>query len=176
MNFPKENGLCITCGDKDKCPISEMLPKWRAILAEHGEDVKDIRHDLWYEYSIDEPDVDEEDDGVMWCPMYHEQLRVKAAAWIRNDGITTTGKSHAEILKKCPFGTCKAGSVSGFIDNHDRFINREEAYKIALEAGQLRLEKIRKRGEYLLSEEIWSNSENGDYDYSEEQGYFKKDN
>jgi hypothetical protein len=175
MSFPKENGLCITCADKDKCPVAEMLPKWKEILAEHGEDAKDIRPDLWDEYSIDEPDVDDFDDGVMWCAMYYEQLHVKAAAWIRNDGITTTGKSHAEILKKCPFGTCKAGSVSGFIDSNDQFISRERAYKIALEAGQLRLEKIRKRGNYLLSEEIWSDAENGDWAYDENEGYILKE-
>lgn len=175
MEFPKENGLCITCADKDECPIAEMLPKWRDIKAEHGEQVIELRPDLWDEYSIEEPDIDEEDDGVMWCPMYHEEISITYAAYIRNDGVTTKGKSHADIIKICPYGTCKTGSISGFIDSNGKFVDRFEAYKIALAVGQLQPEKMEPKNRiYLLSEDIWSNVSNGDYDYDEEQGYVLK--
>lgn len=106
--------------------------------------------------------------------MYYAKRRVKAAAYIRTDGELATGRSHAEIIKASPYGTCKGDSVSGFIDNHDQFISREVAWKIAKEAGQLVLAKIVKRGEYLLSEEIWSDRENGQWTYDYENGEYVK--
>ena len=96
---------------------------------------------------------------------------VKRAAYIRNDGVIAVGRSHYEIIRDSPKGTCKAGATSGFVDNNDKFITREEAYQIALKAGQLVLEKIVKNGDYLLSEEIWSDRENGKWTYDEELGY-----
>jgi len=171
MNFPLNNGICLTCADKNNCPVGEMLPKWKEILAEY-KDPKMERPDLFDEFSIDEPDV--EDGIITWCPMYYEKLHVKAAAYIRSDGVLATGRSHAEIIHASPYGTCKAGSTSGFIDSNDQFISRERAYRIALEAGQLVLSKIRKRGNYLLSEEIWSDTENGQWTYDEKEGYVKR--
>ena len=67
--FPKQKGLCTKCKDADNCQIAEMLPKWREILDEYGADVQDLRPDLWDEYSIDEPDV--KNDEVTWCPMFY---------------------------------------------------------------------------------------------------------
>ena len=127
---------------------------------------------LFDEFSIDKPTV--EDGIITWCPMHYERRRVKAAAYVRSDGELVTGKCHADIIKASPYGTCKAGSTSGFIDNHDQFISREVAWKLALEARQIKIEKIRKRGEYLLSEEIWSDVDNGDWTYDEEKGYILK--
>ncbi len=68
MEFPKDKGLCIICADKDNCPMAEMLPVWRGICAEYGDDVKTLRPDLWDEYSIEEPAV--KNDAVHWCPMF----------------------------------------------------------------------------------------------------------
>ena len=170
--FPKNNGICLTCEDKDDCPMDDLLRDWHTILREHGDNVKEIRPDLWDEYSIDDPAIDE-DGAVTWCPQYYEIRRVKKAAYIRNDGVLATGKSHYEIIHNSPKGTCKAGSVSGFVDNYNNFMTREEAYQIALKAGQLVLDKIVKNGEYLLSEEIWSDRENGQWTYDEKKGYIK---
>ncbi len=176
MDFPLDNGICLICDDKNNCPMTKMLPEWREFQDRYGEN---IPADIWDEYSIDEPDV--VDGEITWCPMHHvcgmpKVHKIAHAAYIRNDGITTKGKSHSDILKMCPYGTCKEGSVSGFIDNKGHFVDRETAYEIALAAGQLQPEKMRpKNRKYLLSEDIWSNVSNGDYDYDEKQGYVFKE-
>lgn len=175
MELPKENGLCITCSVQDECSMVEMLSKWRDIKAEYGDNIES-RPDLWDEYSIEEPDIDKEDDGVMWCPMYHNEIMISHAAYIRNDGITTKGKSHSDIIKICPYGTCKTGSISGFIDSDDKFVDRFKAYKIAVRAKQVKLERMKPTNRvYLLSEDIWSNVSNGDWTYNEFLGYIKKE-
>ena len=93
---------------------------------------------------------------------------IKAAAWKRNDGIISIGKSHADIIKICPYGTCKEGSISGFITSTNRFIDRFEAAKIAVDSGQISKDiEIKNCG--LLSENIWADS---NYDYNEEKGYY----
>jgi len=172
MKLPLNNGICLTCADIKCCPMTKMLPEWENILVEHGEEIKDARPDLFDEFSIDVPII--EDGIIKWCPMHYEKRKVKAAAYIRNDGVLAIGKCHADIIKASPYGTCKNGSVSGFIDNHGQFISRERAWEVALEARQIKIEKIRKRGEYLLSEEIWSDVDNGDWTYDDEQGYILK--
>ena len=170
--FPKDNGICLTCADKDNCPVGEMLPVWREILKEY-KDPKTERPDLFDEFSVDEPDV--EDGIITWCPMYYEKLHVKAAAYIRNDGVIASGRSHADIIHASPYGTCKEGSTSGFLDSNNQFISRERAYRIALEAGQLKTENLRPRNrKYLFSEDIWSPRDNGDWIYDNEKGYVRK--
>jgi len=171
VKLPLNNGICLTCADIKCCPMTKMLPKWEEILAEY-KDPKTERPDLFDEFSIDKPDI--EDGIITWCPMHYEHRKVKAAAYIRSDGVLATGKSHADIIKASPYGTCKSGSVSGFIDNYDQFISRELAWKIANEAGQIVPDKIVKRGKYLLSEEIWSDRENGQWTYDEEKGYVRR--
>lgn len=69
LNFPLDNGECLTCRDSDYCPMEEMLPMWRKILAEYGEDVKEKRPDLWDEFSVDDPII--EDGIITWCPLHH---------------------------------------------------------------------------------------------------------
>lgn len=179
MGFPQDNGICLICDDKDTCPMTEMLPKWQEIKAEYGEHVRELRPDLWDEYSIDEPDV--VDGEVTWCPMHHvcgmpKVNKIKHAAIIRSDDVLVEGKSHSDIINSSPMGTCKDGSIQGFIDTKGHFVSREEAYKIALEAGQLMPEKmVPKSRRWLMSEDIWSNVSNGDYDYDEKLGYISKE-
>ncbi len=91
---------------------------------------------------------------------------IKHAAIKRSDNIISIGKNHADIIKKCPFGTCKNLSIQGFVTNTNRFVDRKEAAKIAFKAKQI---KEYKRGQILLSEEIWFY---GDYEYDEKKGYF----
>jgi len=98
---------------------------------------------------------------------------IKHAAWKRNDGVISTGKNHAEIIKKSPYGTCKAGSESGFITSKGRFVDRHEALKIAIESKQIKadLDTIRACG--LLSENLWADS---GFKYDPEKGYYKEEN
>ena len=96
---------------------------------------------------------------------------IQHAAWMRNDGILEIGKSHSEILPKCPYGTCKAGSTTGFVTSTGRYIiDRQEALEIAIKAGQVdpNLDTIRGLG--LLSENIWSDS---GFKYDTVKGYYK---
>jgi len=102
--------------------------------------------------------------------MIKAQEIIRAAAIRRNDGVISEGKHHAEIIKKSPVGTCKKGSIQGFVTNLHRFVDRKEAGKIAFEAGQISKDP---KGDIILSEEIWFY---GDYDYTEEKGYFIKEN
>lgn len=64
--------------------------------------------------------------------------KIKCAAIKRSDGVIVIGKNHAECVQKSPEGTCKnAISTYGFVTEDDKFITRQEAAKIAFEAGQI---------------------------------------
>ena len=95
---------------------------------------------------------------------------IQHAAWKRNDGVISTGKCHADIIKKCPYGTCK-GDGSGFITSNGRFVKMKEALKIAIKSKQIDPNMDTIRGCGLLSENIWADS---DYQYDDEKGYYKK--
>lgn len=92
---------------------------------------------------------------------------IKYAAIKRSDGVIVTDKHHAECIKKSPFGTCKAGSLQGFLTSDGRFVERDEAGKIAWEAGQLKS----KPKKPFLSEHIWSD---GNCIYDPSEGYLFK--
>jgi len=94
---------------------------------------------------------------------------IKHAAIIRSDGILEIAKGHPEIIKRCPYGTCKAGSKMGFVTSTGRYVDRLEALKIAIEAGQINkdMDTIRQSG--LISENIWSDTE---HKYDSEKGYY----
>lgn len=95
---------------------------------------------------------------------------IKHAAWKRNDGIISTGKCHGDIIKTSPYGTCKAGSESGFITSKGRFVDQEEALKIAIESKQISENLDTIRGCGLLSENLWTDS---GFKYDPEKGYYK---
>ena len=69
------NGECLSCADKDDCPMTEMLPMWLKIISECDGDMESIPEDLWDEFSVDMPDI--EDGVITWCPMHHEEIPVK---------------------------------------------------------------------------------------------------
>tara|TARA_Y100000310_G_scaffold344477_1_gene457452 strand:- start:1003 stop:1317 length:315 start_codon:yes stop_codon:yes gene_type:complete len=94
---------------------------------------------------------------------------IKAADIRRSDGVDAVGKCHADIIRDSPKGTCKAGSIQGFITNTGRLVKRKVANRIAFEAGQI---KKYIPDHELLSEEIWSDN---DYYYDEEKGYVKNE-
>jgi hypothetical protein len=91
------------------------------------------------------------------------------AAIKRSDGVLSLGKCHADIIRDSPKGTCKNGSIQGFVTNTGRLVKRYEAKKIAALAGQIERYVKNKK---LLSEEIWSDN---DYDYDKEKGYMKNE-
>jgi len=98
-----------------------------------------------------------------------EQITIAHASIDIDDWRIFKGKSHADIIKDSPFGSCKGGK-QGFLTNRGSFVNREEAYKIALRAKQIKPNNRK----YLMSEEIWSDHDNGDWRYDIEQGYVRK--
>lgn len=99
-----------------------------------------------------------------------EQEKIKAAAIRRSDGIVSTGKHHAEIILASPSETCKKGSIQGFITNSNRFVNRQEAAKIAFKSKQI--DEFEK-GDILISEELWYW---GNYEYDINKGYYLPEN
>ena len=95
---------------------------------------------------------------------------IKHACIIRNDGIVEKAKSHPEIIKRCPYGTCKAGSKQGFLTSTGRFVDRKEALQIAIKSGQIDKNLKTIHHNELISENIWADS---GYDYNSEKGYYK---
>ncbi len=95
--------------------------------------------------------------------------KIKAAAIRRSDKVLATGKSHSEIIKASPFGTCKEGSKMGFVTSAGRYVDRIEALKIAIKANQINkdMDTIRQSG--LLSENIWADT---NHEYDPEKGYY----
>jgi len=78
--------------------------------------------------------------------------RVKEAA-IRKDGVVYTGRNHAEILrdKTRPFGFLKCGE-QGFATDSGRYVDREEAARVALASGQI--DRLHFSDTELYSEEL----------------------
>lgn len=92
---------------------------------------------------------------------------IKYAAIKRSDGEIVTGKNHSECIKKSPFGTCKAGSESGFVTSKRRFVNRYEASRIAVRAKQIRY-RIK---DYLFSEDLYDDLRGGNCYYGYDSGF-----
>ncbi len=70
MKLPTNKGVCSTCSDKNNCPMNDMLKEWKIVTDQYGDDVKNIRPDLWEEYSIDQPTI--KNNQLIWCPMYNK--------------------------------------------------------------------------------------------------------
>ncbi len=98
--------------------------------------------------------------------------KIKHAAIIRSDGILELAKCHPEIIKRCPYGTCKDGSKMGFVTSTGRYVDRKEAMAIALEAGQINKDMDTLRQSGLISENIWADTE---HEYDPEIGYYIKE-
>ena len=96
---------------------------------------------------------------------------IQHAAIKRNDGVISTGKNHPQIIASSPYGTCKAGSVMGFVTSKHRFVDRKEALKIAIESKQIKKDMDTIHGCGLISENLWADS---GYKYDEIKGYYKE--
>lgn len=70
LQFPilKKESICLKCNINKNCDMTELLKMKNNLIEEHGENWKILRPDLEEEFSIDEPDVD--NDIVVWCPIY----------------------------------------------------------------------------------------------------------
>ena len=84
-------------------------------------------------------------------------MKIKSAAIIYKD-IVYSGRSHCEIGHKmlsdnvCP-RPFPGGVAQGFITDEDKFVSREEAFKIAMEAKQIVVDKTYHSKE-LFSEDL----------------------
>lgn len=95
---------------------------------------------------------------------------IKHAAVRAKDGQIFLGKSHAEcFMAAANIGYTMGSSADsqGFMTNRARFVDRKEAAKIAVEAGQVDLKTI----EILFSEDLWSPTANGKFYYDYVKGY-----
>ncbi len=88
-------------------------------------------------------------------------------------GLIMFGKCHGDCFQRGAFTGLKmsngAGS-QGFFTSEGRYVNREIAAKIAFTAGQTREDK-----KVLISEDLWSRSDGGLYDYDPLKGYVERD-
>ena len=100
----------------------------------------------------------------------NEIERITHAAIIIKDGSIEIGKSHADIIKKCPFGSCVGNDVwQGFVTSTGRYVDRLAALRIAIEAEQVDKDSDCIRNLGLLSENIWSDTA---HEYDADKGYF----
>jgi hypothetical protein len=91
------------------------------------------------------------------------------AAILRTDKVIIFDRDHAACIIRSPYGTCKEGSVKGFLTNKLRFVNRYKAAEIAFKAKQIEKWEV---GQAILSEEFWSPQSGGKYLYDGVTGYY----
>ena len=99
-------------------------------------------------------------------------LEIIHAAIRTDDGNIVTDRDHPAILKKVPKDYFKErGQTQGFLTSEHKFVDREEAAKITVEAGQVD-KKIIRDSTGLISENILA--DNG-FKYDPEKGYYKEE-
>jgi len=77
-------------------------------------------------------------------------MKIKIAAIMEN-GEVFTGRRHSDIIFEISQKTGKrVNGVQGFVTDTGQFVGREEAAKIAFEAGQIKKEQPR-----LFSEDLY---------------------
>ena len=94
-------------------------------------------------------------------------------AAIKTDGGNIViGRDHPAILKKVPKDYFKKkGQTQGFLTSEQKFVNRLEAAKIAINAGQVSKEDV-KDSCGLISENLWVDN---NFKYDAVKGYYKED-
>lgn len=96
---------------------------------------------------------------------------IKHAAVISESGMVFLGKCHADCFHQAFNVRVKMSSGSekqGFFTNKGRFVGRSEAADIALAAKQ-----IDKPIKILFSEDLWSKSDGGKFNYDSIDGYYE---
>lgn len=98
-------------------------------------------------------------------------LEITHAAIKTDGGNIVIDKNHPAILKKVPYGYFKIqGQTQGFLTSEHKFVDRFEAAKIAVEAGQIEEELVR-GSTGLISENLWADS---GFEYDLVKGYYKE--
>ncbi len=96
---------------------------------------------------------------------------IHAAIQTEDKGDMLVGKNRPALFAKAPEGYFKKrGQVQGFLTSEHKFVDRFEAAKIAVEAGQIEEELIRGRAG-LISENLWVDS---GFLYDPAKGYYKE--
>ena len=88
-----------------------------------------------------------------------------------DQGWIFLGKSHADCfyqMRNVGVQSPKGSFNQGFVTNFGRFVPRNRALDIAVEAGQC--ERI---GDSLISEMLWHKNDNGKFSYDSVFGYFE---
>lgn len=95
---------------------------------------------------------------------------IKHAAVMSDQGWIFMGKCHADCFNQMRgVGVpLPKGSVNqGFVTNLGRFVPRDRAMEIALKAGQVSYD-----ANFLISEMLWHERDNGKYKYDSIRGYY----
>ena len=99
-------------------------------------------------------------------------LEITHAAIKTDGGNILIDKNHPAIFKKAPEGYFKKqGQTQGFLTSEHKFVDRDEAAKIAIKAGQVE-EALIRGSTGLISENIWSDS---GFKYDITKGYYKEE-
>ena len=98
--------------------------------------------------------------------------RIAHAAILRTDRVIVFDRDHSKCILRSPKGTCKEGSVKGFLTSECKFVDRYKAAAIAFMAKQIDKWEF---GQAILSEELWSPQSGGKYTYDETVGYVLKE-
>jgi len=96
-----------------------------------------------------------------------ETEKIIFAAIKRKDNCILYGRDHAECINRTPLGLV-SDVKQGFLTSTFRFVGRDEALTIALEARQLQYPES---GAGLISEMLWHKKTGGRFDYDAEAGY-----
>ena len=99
---------------------------------------------------------------------------IKHAAVISDQGWIFLGKCHADCfhqMRNVGVSNPKGSFNQGFVTNHGRFVPRNRALDIAVAAGQCE----RGPADCLISEMLWSDRDEGKFNYDSIQGYTMKD-
>lgn len=95
---------------------------------------------------------------------------IKHAAVMSDQGWIFLGMNHANCfmqMRNIGVHEPQGSFNQGFVTNLGRYVPRNRALDIAVEAGQC--ERI---GDSLISEMLWDEKDGGKYNYNSVQGYF----
>lgn len=84
--------------------------------------------------------------------------RITHAAVKTTSKFICIGKCHADCFyqgQNMGFEMSKRSAAQGFMTNKGRYVQRDEAARIAKKAGQLNLKDKQRKVTHLLSEDIW---------------------
>lgn len=98
-----------------------------------------------------------------------DKEEIKHAAVKTECGLIMLGKSHADCIHKAHHTGLKASQgarAQGFMTSKGRYVEREEAAKIAVKAKQ-----VNPNIDFLFSEDLWSKHSGGSYEYDYVKGY-----